>query len=249
MIVVCGGQDDENYSDRRILHFLRSAKRHDALVGGVSTGSFLLAKAGLLGGCRCTTHWDYIDSFRERFPDLDICSDVFAMERGVFTCGGGIAAMDVMLEIIRQKRDLDFANSVAENFVYGGARRHDSSQRMSLCMRLGVSHPTLLKAVSLMEMNSEVPLRLPVVAKRLNVSQRQLERLFEAHLQCTPAQYYLRLRLSKAESLLRHSALAVYDIAVACGFGSATNFSRAYRLRFGCAPSAARYRVAKDGRL
>jgi transcriptional regulator GlxA family with amidase domain len=240
LVVLCGGHEDEKYTDKKIRDFVRSVKLRDTIIGSVSTASFILADAGLLDGRRCTTHWDYVDSFRERFPQLDVCNEVFVVDRRIFTCGGGIAAMDVMLEIIRGLKGDEFTNRVSENFVYGRVRRHDDSQRMPLRMRLGVSHPTLIEAVSLMEANTETPLRLPVLSQRLGISSRQLERLFDDRLKCSPAQYYVRVRLSRAQGLLRHSSMSVFEIAVACGFTSASHFSRTYRLRFGCAPSADR---------
>ena len=150
-MVLCGGQEDQTYTDRRIRDFLRYLLRRDAMIGSVSTGSFILAEAGLLDGRRCTTHWDYVESLRERYPQLDVCTDIFVFDRRVFTCGGGVAAMDVMLELIRDLRGYDFANCVSENFVYGSIRSHDESQRMSLRSRLGVPHTTLIDAVALMK--------------------------------------------------------------------------------------------------
>ena len=242
LVVLCGGHEDETYTDRRIRDFLRYLLRRDAMIGSVSTGSFILAEAGLLDGRRCTTHRDYVESLRERYPQLDVCDDIFVFDRRVFTCGGGVAAMDVMLEIIRDLRGYDFANRVSENFVYGSIRSHDESQRMSLRSRLGVPHTTLIDAVALMEANTETPLRMPVLARRIGVSPRQLERLFETRLGVSPAQYYVRVRLDRARALLRHSSMSIFEVGVACGFGSASHFSRSYRQRFSCAPTADRAR-------
>lgn len=242
LVVLCGGHEDETYTDRRIRDFLRQQMRRDALIGSVSTGSFVLADAGLLDGRRCTTHWDYVESLHERYPKLEVCNDIFVFDRRVFTCGGGVAAMDAFLEIIREMRGYDFANRVSENFVYGSIRSHDQSQRMSLRSRLGVAHAPLIEAVSLMEANTETPLRMPVLARRIGISPRQMERLFETHLAVSPAQYYVRVRLDRARALLRHSSMSVFEVGVACGFGSASHFSRSYRQRFGCAPTADRAR-------
>jgi transcriptional regulator GlxA family with amidase domain len=247
LVVICGGHEDETYTDRRVREFLRNLMRGDTMIGSVSTGTFILADAGLLDGRRCTTHWDYVDSLRERFAQLEVCNDIFVIDRRIFTCGGGVAAMDVMLEIIAGIRGSDFANRVRENFVYGSIRSHDESQRMSLRMRLGVPHQTLIDAVALMESHTESPLRLPVLAQRVGVSQRQLERLFESWLGVAPAQYYVRVRLDRARALLRHSSMPIFDAAVACGFTSASHFSRAYRGHFGCSPSADRMRPSTRG--
>ena len=46
------------------------------LTTSVCTGSFLLAKAGLLVGKSTTTHWGSIDRMREDFPGLDVRENV-----------------------------------------------------------------------------------------------------------------------------------------------------------------------------
>jgi AraC family transcriptional regulator, glycine betaine-responsive activator len=106
--------------------------------------------------------------------------------------------------------------------------RHDP-QRMALRARLGVSHPKLLKVIELMEGSLEEPLPRSQLAKKTGLSTRQLERLFRKYLQRTPTRYYLELRLAKARTLLLQTSLSVLDVALACGFVSASHFSKCYR--------------------
>lgn len=237
LAVLCGGHEDEAYTDPRVREFLRRLARRDTMIGSLSTGTFMLAEAGLLEGRRCTTHWNYVDALKERYPDLDVCNDIFVIDRRGFTCGGGVAAMDVMLEIIRGLHGTPFTNRVSENFIYGGLRNHDHNQRMSLRERLGVPRGSLIKAVELMEANIESPLRVAALARRVRISERQLERLFESWLGVSPTRYYVRLRLDRARALLRYTSIPVFEAAVACGFTSASHFSRAYKNRFGCSPT------------
>lgn len=246
LLIVCGGHEDERYFDRKLVEYLRQSARRRTTIGGVSTGSFVLAAAGLLDGRRCTTHWSYLEAFRESFPQLDICDELFVMDRRIFTCAGGIAALDAMLDIIRSTRGHELANRAAENFVYSGVRRSNDSQRMSLRLRLGTAEPAILEAVGLMEKNLENPLRLPDLAMTVGISSRQLERLFRDHLNCSPVQFYVRLRLQMAQRLLRHSAMPVAEIAIACGFTSASHFSRAYRAAFETCPTSDRARLGVD---
>jgi len=240
LVVICGGQEDESYVNRRLRETLRQLRRREIMIGSVSTGTFILAEAGILDDRRCTTHWDYIEAFREAYPRIDVCNELFVMDRKIFTCAGGIAALDVMLLIIRNICGVDIANLVSENFVYGTIREAHDNQRMSLRLRLGVTHPTLLIAVAAMEANTEAPLRLPDIARQIGLSQRQLERLFRERMGVTAIRYYSRLRLEKARRLLRRSSMSVLEIAVASGFTSASHFSRSFRQQFGISPSAAR---------
>jgi len=240
MLVVCGGMNSDTYRNDRLCACLRQAVRRNIIVGSVSTASFILAAAGLLDGRRCTVHWGYLGAFREQFPQLDATDELFVIDKGVFTCAGGTAAMDVMLQFIRQRQGETFASLVADQFIYGTMRQPRDAQRMALRNRIGVAQPTIVKAIEIMEASIETPLRLPQIARQTCVSTRQLERLFQRYLGCSPAQHYIRLRLERARQLLRHTTLSVLEIAIACGFTSASHFARAYRLQFGVVPRADR---------
>ncbi|WP_436643243.1 GlxA family transcriptional regulator [Microbaculum sp. FT89] len=236
MVLVCGGQEDTTYSDKRILHYLRAARTRGSLIAAASTASFLLARAGLLDGRRCTTHWDYLGALREQYPGAAVENGIFVIDGRLATCAGGIAALDMMLQIIRQLEGDSLAALVAENFVYGDMRRADAKQRLNLRERLGVPHPGLLAAVAVMEEHVETPLSITRVADQAGLSLRQMERLFEQHFRVSPIRYYADLRLDRARRLLKHSPMDVTGVALACGFTSPAHFSRAYRLRFGRAP-------------
>lgn len=240
MLVVCGGMGSDTYRNAQLNMFLRRVLRHDVIVGSLSTASFILATAGLLDHRRCTVHWDYLEAFQETFPQLEATNELFVIDKGVFTCAGGTAAMDVMLQFIRQRQGDEFASKVSDQFVYGAMRQPRDAQRMTLRNRLGVSQPTLVKAIEIMERRIETPLRAPQLARQAGVSTRQLERLFLHYLGCSPTQHYIRIRLEKARKLLRHSTLSVLEIGLACGFTTASHFARAYRHHFSIVPSADR---------
>ena len=240
IVVVCGGHSDETYGSRKLREYLRQMDRRKIRIGSVSTGSFVLADAGLLDGRRCTTHWGYIDALRAACSRAEVCDELYVVDGRIFTCAGGLAAMDAMLDIIRNRQGIGFAGMVAENFIYGSDRRPEDRQRMALRHRLGVAHPNLIGAVAVMEEFIETPLRLPKIASRTGVSTRQLERLFRRHLGCSPAQHYVRIRLDEGRRLLRHTSMSVLEIAILCGFNSTSHFSRSYRQRFDILPSADR---------
>jgi transcriptional regulator GlxA family with amidase domain len=240
MLVVCGGMGSDTYRNAKLDAFLRQMVRRNVIVGSVSTASFILAAAGLLNNRRCTVHWDYLEAFQEAFPHLDATNELFVIDKGVFTCAGGTAAMDVMLQFIRQRQGDEFAGKVSDQFIYGTIRQPRDAQRMTLRNRLGVAQPALVNAIEVMEGAIETPLRAPQIAEHAGVSTRQLERLFMRYLGCSPTRHYIWLRLEKARKLLRHSTLSVLEIGVACGFTSASHFARAYRLHFKVVPSADR---------
>ena len=239
-LLVCAGTGVEDFHDERLFGWLRRLSRNGARIGGVSGGPIVLARAGLLAGRRCTLHWEHIPGFVEEFPEIEVTDDLFEIDGPVFTCAGGSAALDMMLHLITQQHGHELAAAVSEQFIHDRIREPGDRQRMALRMRIGHSHPKLVAAIALMEDNLEAPVRPPTLARSVGLSSRQLERLFARYLGRTPARYYRDLRLQRARALLRQTTMSVLDVAVACGFASASHFSRRYREVFGRAPRSDR---------
>ena len=235
-LVVIAGISAHTFDDKRVIAWLRKIERRGCRLGALSTGTYLLAKAGLLDGHRCTIHWENLTGFREDFPKLEITGELFEIDRKRFTFSGGTATLDLMLSLITQDHGRELATRVAEQFIHERIRDTHDRQRMNLRGRLGISHPKLLKVVELMEENLEEPLARAELARLTGLSIRQLERLFRKYMGRTPTRYYQELRLNRARTLLTQTSLSVLDVALACGFVSASHFSKCYREFFAKTP-------------
>jgi len=209
-------------------------------LGAVCTGTYVLAKAGLLNGYQSTIHWENLPAMMADFPDLDVTEELFEIDRNRFTCAGGTAAIDMMLSIIAQDYDRDLAAHVTDLMVYHRIRDGHETQRMDLRSRLGVSHPKLLAVIKRMEETVENPTTCAELARQAGVSPRQLERLFAKYLGHSPTRHYLSVRLERARFLLLQTSMPILSVAMACGFVSASHFSKSYSEHFGCTPSAER---------
>ena len=235
-VVVCSGIEVHRFQDKQLFSWLRRMDRTGADIGALCTASHLLARAGLLDGHRCTIHWESLAGFIEDFPDIEVTSELFEIDRNRFSCSGGTAAIDMMLNVISMQHGHELAASVADQFLHERIRDQRDHQRMSLPARLGVRHPKLLAVIDQMEQNLEEPQSRSELAQGAGLSTRQLERLFRKYLNRSPARYYLELRLNKARLLLLQTNMSVIDVALACGFVSASHFSKCYRDFFGRTP-------------
>ena len=238
MIIVCAGLEaPEVERNIKLHHQLRRLARHGTLIGAISSGSFLLAEAGLLAGRRCTVHWEYLEAFRARYPDLDVTEELFVIDRNVFTCSGGTAALDMMVHFVSQVAGSRLALGVAEQFIHPQVRTQEEQQRLDLHARYRIENPKLIQVISLMERTLDEPMELRDMARRANISVRQVERLFREHLGSSPKTFYLDLRLAKARTLLRRTLGSLRTIALECGFGSPSHFCHAYKRRYGIPPT------------
>ena len=239
-VFVCAGGNPAEFAHRPTLKWLRGQARRGVRLGGVSGGPFILARAGLLAGHRCTIHWEHIPAFVEQFPELEIERSLFVIDRDRLTSAGGIAALDLMHALIEHDHGPALAAAVSEWFLHTEVRSGSGPQRMTLRERFGTGNARLLKALERMEARLEEPASRAELAAVAGVSVRQLERLFATHLRSSVGQHYRRIRLDRARLLLRQTAMPILEVAVACGFLSPSHFSRAYRRRFGQAPRTAR---------
>jgi transcriptional regulator GlxA family with amidase domain len=239
-IMVCSGLDAHVFGDKAVFAWLRRAAREGVRIGAVSDGAFILARAGLLNGYKCTIHWQCLPGFAETFPDIAVDAELYRIDRNRMTASGGTAALDLMLHLIEMDHGRDLAIAVAEQLLHERIRGDEDRQRMPLRVRLGLGHPKVLEVITLMEENLEEPISCVDLAERCGVSTRQMERLFRKYLGRTPRRYYLQLRLQRARRLLNESSLPVMEVALACGFVSPSHFAKCYREQYKQVPKSTR---------
>lgn len=237
LLLVCAGTPGAGARDKPLLQWLRALARSGASVGGISLGAYALAHAGLLDGRRCALHWENLSAFAEAFPRVRTTTDIFVIDGNRCTCSGGTAALDMMLQLITAREGRALANDVSEQFIHPRIRGTQDRQRMAIQARLGVANQKLIAAIGLMESTADEPRDVRQIAAAVGLSSRQLERLFAKYLRASPSRHYLELRLDRARGLLLQTVRPVLDVAVACGFASASHFSRCYRLVYGHKPS------------
>ncbi|WP_235536398.1 MULTISPECIES: GlxA family transcriptional regulator [unclassified Sphingomonas] len=242
-LFVFAGGDPTRFRESRTFAWLRRMASRGMVIAGISAGPFILARAGLLEGYQATIHWEHRAAFLEEFPTSSLQSGLYVIDRRRLTCAGGMAGMDLAIELIEREQGHALATQVSDWFIRNEARTADQPQRLSLRERFGVGNDRVLKALAWMEAHVEEPASRDDLARIAGVSVRQLERLFQLHLSDKVATTYLAIRLAKAEQLLRSTSLSVTGVALSCGFKTASHFSRSFSAAFGRPPS----QIARPG--
>ena len=227
---------------RMLLSHIRRASAAAAVTGGIKSGSWLLARAGLLQQSRATTHWEDFEDFAAAFPEIETVPDRYVVDGRMFTTGGASPTFDFMLQLIRLRHGMATALDVASVFIYEQAHAGADAQPLVSLGRLDGHDPRLASAVRMMEASIDAPMTVAAIARRNGVTTRTLEMLFMKTIGESPGAYFLRLRLNAARRLVRDSGTPLADIAARTGFSSAASFSRAFRKAFGTSPSGLRSR-------
>ncbi|MBP9930561.1 MAG: GlxA family transcriptional regulator [Rhodoferax sp.] len=236
LVIVVAGFEPLATFDAAIGGWLRAVVRAGGTVGAVDTGVFVLAEAGVAGTGPVTLHWEAQAAFCERYPAITVTQELFEIGAHCITCAGGTAAIDLMLARIATRHGHALAAKVSEQFVLGRIRSPSDHQRLEIATHYQVHNRKVIQVIRLMQEHIEDPLDSDDLARMIDVTRRQLERLFATHLADTPNHFYTGLRLERARSLLQQSDMGITAIGIACGFQSPSHFSRSYRVLFGCSP-------------
>lgn len=228
-----GGQPD-------LISKVRKYMRESCIVGAVGNAVELLAEAGVLEGKCVAGRFDRNIALAELYSNTRFYEFRFHVDGRIWSCPGGIAAIDFALAIVSHLASRDVANSVASSLLHKRADGGSDGQRPSICARFGIRHGGLLRAISYIENLGDLPLRSAELAKHVGLSIRQLERLFRAYSNLSPKQFDRRRRLERGRALLQHTQISISEVSMICGFINAAHFSQSYRSVFGETPSTIR---------
>lgn len=225
LIVVAGYGVRALLTDTRIPPMLNAAARRADRVAGLDMGAWALAAAGVLNGRRATVHWHEIEAFGEEFLEVDVRSAGFVIDDNRLSAGSATSAMDLTLELIRQRAGDMLAYDVRSLFIHDDAERRRAQS--------GALSPKLGRAVREMLATLGEPQPLPRIAASAAVSVRTLERMARRELGVSAGEYYRGLRLQHARNLVTETNISARIIAVRSGFSSASTLSRAFHAYFG----------------
>jgi transcriptional regulator GlxA family with amidase domain len=237
LVVVGGLLQPKPQVDEATLRYLRDAAAAGVTLIGVCTGSFILARAGLLKGRRACVSWFHRDDFLQEFGDVWPVTDrLYLIDRDRITCSGGAGVADLAAALIERRLGAEAARKSLRVLLIDTPRTETTPQPMPSLAR-SVRDEKVRRAILLMERNLSEPKSVARIAAQLGISARQLERRFLAEMGVGPASAYRAMRLDYGRWLITEGARRVGDAASLAGFADSAHFTREFRKRWGDAPS------------
>jgi transcriptional regulator GlxA family with amidase domain len=243
-LLVPGGQGTRGVMLDRA--FVAATRKHGARarrITSVCSGAYVLAEAGLLDGCRATTHWSECDRFADRYPAITVEPDsIYVRDDPVWTSAGVTAGIDLALALIEDDVGRDIALAVARWLVVFVRRPGGQSQFSAQLTAQFAERDALRDLQHHIVEHPDEDLTVASLARRVHMSERHFARVFTAEVGTTPAAFVEQARTDTARRLLEETSLGIDSVAAAAGFGSVETLRRAVHRHLGVAPSDYRQR-------
>ncbi len=214
--------------------WLRQAYAAGARLASVCTGAFVLARAGLLEGRRCTTHWKMIERLRREYPRAQVLDNRLFVEHGrIVTSAGVTAGIDMALSLVEQDHGPLVAGRVAREMVVYLRRSGEQQQSTIYLDHRTHLHPGVHRVQDFIIQNPERKPTAQELARIAAMSPRNLARVFRRATGVTPKQFSSKVKLQVARDLIDDPQRTVEAIAASCGFEDSRQLRRLWKQEFG----------------
>jgi len=207
--------------------WLRKCAENMVTVCSICNGAFALGKAGLLNNAECTTHWRRISELKSQFPNAKVLTDILYVKSGnMYTSAGISAGIDLALAILEELKGPFFTHKVARGLVVYKRRsgRH-KQQSIYLDYRSHINSQVHEVQDYLID-NLSAENNVETLAELVNMSARNLSRVFKEKTGTTVLAYLTSLRKEYARTMLRNPEYTIEFIASKCGYKSARQLQR-----------------------
>jgi transcriptional regulator GlxA family with amidase domain len=241
-LIVVGGQLPWSLDlPEETFDYLRIAHANGTKIISLCTGSFILARAGLLVGKTCATHIEHRAQFQQLFPDIQTQADlIYVNDNGIITCPGGTSALDLAFTLIETHCGKARAIKALTTLMVDRRRTAHKMPQRPFGYLTSCGNWRVEQAVALMELNFSTPYSVAGLAARLNTSERELNRAFKKYARDPPSTIYRIMRLTHSHWLLINTTRTITQIALECGFSDGAHYSRWFRKAYDESPNSFR---------
>jgi len=244
LLIVPGGKGTRIRTTQEVIcPWLRDNAHKFERIVSICTGAFLLAEAGLVNDKTITTHWQYVDEFQCRYPNIKLQANaLFVQNEHISTSAGVSSGIDLALKIVEDDNGSEVAAKIARMLVVHYRRSGDQAQ-YSEPLKFQQKADSAFSSLSGWIMNHlSNNLSTQVLAEQAGMSERNFYRRFKLQMGVTPSKYIERIRLDYARQLLTEKDWPNKRIAQACGYPQVDVFRRAFERRFAVSPKDYRQR-------
>ena len=233
-------------ADKKLVDWIKAMAPKVRRVVSVCTGSFFLAEAGLLDGCKATTHWNWSSELSKKYPKVCVEPDhIFIKDGNIFTSGGITSGIDLTLALVEEDWGRELAVNVARFMVVFLKRPGGQSQFSAYLANEAADRSDIRDLQGWIMDHAAEDLTVEMLAERMAMSPRNFARLFSNETGMTPAKYVEMVRIDQARNLLETSDWCVEAVATETGFKDPERMRRAFLRQLGVNPQDYRRRFSR----
>lgn len=238
LVLPGGGGVHTARADPAIVEWISTAAAHARRIVSVCTGAFLAAQAGLLDGCRATTHWAFAEALAREFPAVRVDPEPIFVRSSVsvWTAAGVTAGIDLALSLVEDDHGTEVAQTVARWLVLYLRRPGGQTQFAAPVWIPRAKRDPIRDVQFAIEAEPGGAHSIAELAARAAMSPRHFTRVFTAEVGVAPGTYVERVRTEAARRQLEETDDTVVAIAGRCGFGTAETLRRTFIRRLGVPP-------------
>lgn len=226
--------------------WMRQHHRAGGALASVCAGAFLLAETGLLDGRTVTTHWNYEERFQQRFPKVSLDIDRLIIDDGdIMTAGGVMAWTDLGLKLLDRFLGQSVMIKTARTLLVDPPGREQRYYSV-FSPRLMHGDRAILKVQHWLQATEAQEIALDRLADIAGLQARTFQRRFQKATGMTTSEYCQRLRVGRAQDLLRFSRQSVESIAWEVGYKDPGAFRKIFVRVVGLSPGEYRVRFAPE---
>ncbi|MGU3498039.1 GlxA family transcriptional regulator [Mycobacterium sp. C31M] len=238
-VIIPGGFGTEAVrKDAATVEWIRTVAATARRVVTVCSGAFLAAEAGLLDGCRATTHWAAAGHLADQYPDVTVDPEPIFVRSSekVWTAAGVTAGIDLALHLVEEDHGTEIAQTVARWLVLYLRRPGGQTQFAAPVWAPRAKRAPIRAVQESIETEPGAAHSITELARRAAMSPRHFTRVFTDEVGEAPGSYVERIRTEAVRRQLEETDDTVSVIAARCGFGTAETMRRNFVRRVGISP-------------
>jgi transcriptional regulator GlxA family with amidase domain len=222
--------------NKKFIPFIIQQYKNGAQVASLCIGAFLLAATGLLNGKKCSTHWLYVNEFRDMFPDVELVDDkIITEEEGLYSSGGANSYWNLLLYLVEKFTDRQTAIFAAKFFAVEIDRKSQSPFIMFNGQKKHEDEP-IKNAQEFIENNVTEKISVEELASRFAIGRRHFERRFKKATNNTPVEYIQRVKIEAAKKQLESTRKNINEIMYEVGYLDVKAFRTIFKKITGLSP-------------
>lgn len=225
--------------------YIQELYKKGCSIASLCLGAFLLAETGLLNGKKCSTHWAYLQEFRDRYPGIDVMDGAIITEVGnIYSSGGASSLWNLILYLVEKFSDRETAVLIAKNFALDIGR---NSQAVFTVFKGQKNHADqeIIEVQDYIEKNYTEKMTIDALASMANTGNRTFQRRFTQATNNTPIEYIQRVRIEAAKRFFEASRKNVTEVMFDVGYTDTKAFRDIFKKITGLTPVEYRNKYTK----